>query len=188
MAADISAKKIAFLLTHGVEQVELTSPWQAVQNAGGTPVLISPQTESITAMQGDWEHGDTFPVDVQVKAANPADYDALVLPGGTLNADSLRLDKDAQTFVRAFFEAHKPVAAICHGPWILINAGVVEGRSVTSYASLSTDLRNAGASWSDQEVVVNSGLVTSRHPGDLEAFNAKLLEEIAEGKHQAQTV
>lgn len=188
MAADISTKRVAFLLTTGVEQVELTSPWQAVQEAGGNPTLISPQAETITAMNSDWEHGDTFNVDVQLTNANPDDYDALVVPGGTLNADRLRIDTDAQVFVRAFFEAQKPVGVICHGPWILINAGVASGRHVTSFWSLSTDLRNAGANWSDQEVVVDSGLVTSRYPGDLEAFNAKLLEEIAEGKHQAQTV
>jgi len=188
MTADISTKRVAFLLTNGVEQVELTSPWQAVVDAGGSPTLISPQAETVTAMNSDWEHGDTFNVDVQLTNANPDDYDALVVPGGTLNADRLRIDTDAQVFVRAFFEAQKPVGVICHGPWILINAGVASGRNVTSFWSLSTDLRNAGANWSDQEVVVDSGLVTSRYPGDLQAFNAKLLEEIAEGKHQPQTV
>lgn len=184
---DLTGTTVAFLATHGVEQVELTSPWEAVKAAGGTPVLVSVEKESITAMQQDWEHGDTFPVDRHVSEASAEDYAGLVMPGGTLNADTLRADEDVLTFVRAFFEQHKPVAAICHAPWTLINAGVVEGRTLTSYSSLELDLKNAGAQWVDQEVVVDSGLTTSRNPGDLDAFNAKVVEELAEGKHAGQT-
>lgn len=182
----LSGRKIAFLATNGVEQIELTSPWQAVEAAGGTPVLVSPESESITAMNADWNHGDGFDVDVQVLAAQAKDFHALVLPGGTLNADALRADVDAVAFVKSFFQQHKPVAAICHAPWTLIEAGVVEGREMTSYTSLKTDLKNAGAQWKDAEVVVDAGLVTSRNPGDLPAFNAKLVEEFAEGRHEDQ--
>ncbi|WP_341393338.1 type 1 glutamine amidotransferase domain-containing protein [Arthrobacter sp. G119Y2] len=182
---DISGKKVAFLLTDGVEQVELTSPWDAVKDAGGEPTLVSPSTGTIQGFDGI-EKGETFTVDLAVADANAEDYDALVLPGGVVNADFLRVDKDAQNFARAFFEAHKPVASICHGPWLLIEAGVVKGRDMTSYPSLATDLKNAGANWSDEEVVVDQGLVTSRNPGDLPAFNDKLLEEIAEGEHEGQ--
>jgi protease I len=184
--ADISGKKIAFLLTDGVEQVELTSPWQAVKDAGGEPVLVAPKTGQLQGFQGT-DKADTFDVDVAVTDADPADYDALVLPGGVVNADHLRVDKDAQGFTRSFFEQHKPVASICHGPWLLIDAGVVRGRNVTSYHTLETDLRNAGANWTDQEVVVDQGLVTSRNPDDLPAFNSKLVEEISEGEHAGQT-
>ena len=183
----LSGKSVAFLATNGVEQVELTSPWEAVIAAGGTPALVSTEQGDITAMQGDWEHGESFPVDHHVGSAEPSAFDALVMPGGTLNADSLREDEDVLRFVRGFFEQHKPVAAICHAPWTLINAGVVEGRTMTSYSSLSTDLKNAGANWVDEQVVVDEGLTTSRNPDDLDAFNAKMVEEIAEGKHEGQT-
>ncbi|CEA08937.1 Putative cysteine protease YraA [Arthrobacter saudimassiliensis] len=182
---DISGKKVAFLLTDGVEQVELTSPWEAVKDAGGQPVLVSPKEGTVQGFEGT-EKGDTFTVDLQVSAADASDFDALVLPGGVVNADYLRVDKDAQAFARAFFEQHKPVASICHGPWLLIDADVVKGRDLTSYHTLATDLRNAGANWSDEEVVVDAGFVTSRNPDDLPAFNDKLLEEIAEGEHEAQ--
>lgn len=182
---DISGKKVAFLLTDGVEQIELTSPWEAVKDAGGQPTLISLSTGTIQGFDGI-DKGETFTADLAVADANAEDYDALVLPGGVVNADFLRVDKDAQNFTRAFFEAHKPVASICHGPWLLIEAGVVKGRDLTSYPSLATDLKNAGANWSDEEVVVDQGLVTSRNPGDLPAFNAKLVEEIAEGEHEGQ--
>ena len=138
-------------------------------------------------MQGDWDHADTFDVDLPVGQARVEDFDMLVLPGGTLNADALRLDEDSVELVKAFFAADKPVAAICHAPWTLINAGVVEGRTMTSYSSLSTDLKNAGANWVDEQVVVDEGLTTSRNPDDLDAFNAKMVEEIAEGKHEGQT-
>ena len=183
----LAGRTIAFLATNGVEQIELTSPWEAVEAAGGSPVLVSPQADSITAMNDDWNHGDSFDVDVQLLAAEAKDYHALVLPGGTLNGDALRVDVDAVAFVKSFFEQHKPVAAICHAPWTLINAGVVEGRELTSYKSLEADLKNAGARWQDSEVVVDEGLVTSRNPGDLQAFNAKLVEEFGEGRHEGQT-
>lgn len=182
----ISGKKIAFLLTDGVEQVELTSPWQAVKDAGAEPVLVAPKTGELQGFKGV-DKADKFPVDVAADAANAADYDALVIPGGVVNADHLRVEKAAVDFTRAFFESGKPVASICHGPWILIEAGVIDGRKLTSYHTLATDLKNAGATWVDEEVVVDQGLVTSRNPGDLEAFNAKLIEEVAEGKHGGQT-
>lgn len=185
---DLTGKNIAFLATNGVEQVELTSPWEAVREAGGTPTLVSPASGSITAMQGDWDHGESFTVDRDVAGTSADDFDALVMPGGTLNGDHLRTDEDVLRFVRSFFDSHKPVSAICHAPWTLINAGVVEGRRMTSVDRVSIDLRNAGANWVDEEVVVDSGLTTSRHPGDLEAFNAKTIEEIAEGRHSRQTV
>ncbi|KPN21871.1 MULTISPECIES: type 1 glutamine amidotransferase domain-containing protein [Arthrobacter] len=184
-AHDISGKKVAFLLTDGVEQVELTSPWEAVKEAGGSPVLVSPSSGSIQGFNGV-DKGDTFSVDLDVADANASDFDALVLPGGVVNADYLRVNKDAQKFARDFFEAGKPVAAICHGPWLLIDAEVVKGRDLTSFHTLATDLRNAGANWSDEEVVVDQGLVTSRTPDDLEAFNAKVVEEISEGQHAGQ--
>lgn len=182
---DITGRKVAFLLTDGVEQVELTSPWHAVQEAGGQPVLVSPWNGKLQGYKGT-EKGRTFAVDLAVTAANPADFDALVIPGGVVNADRLRADKDAQAFARAFFEQHKPVASICHGPWLLIDAGVVQGRKMTSYHTLQTDLKNAGARWSDQEVVVDRHLVTSRHPKDLPAFNDSMLEEIAAGGQAGQ--
>ena len=185
--APLTGKTVAFLATNGVEQVELTSPWEAVIAAGATPVLVSPKSGTITAMQSDWDHGESFEVNTTVKDAKAEDFDGLVMPGGTLNADAMRVNKDAQAFVRAFFEQHKPVAAICHAPWTLIEAGVVEGRRLTSYPSLKTDLKNAGAQWVDEEVVVDNGLTTSRSPDDLDAFNAKLVEELSEGKHEDQT-
>ncbi|MDQ0865193.1 type 1 glutamine amidotransferase domain-containing protein [Arthrobacter globiformis] len=183
---DITGKRVAFLLTDGVEQIELTSPWDAVKNAGGEPVLVAPKSAKLQGFEGV-EKGDTFDVDLTLKDANASDFHALVIPGGVVNADHLRVDKDAQAFARSFFEQHKPVAAICHGPWLLIDAGVVKGRNLTSYHTLATDLRNAGANWSDQDVVVDQGFVTSRNPGDLPAFNNKVLEEIAEGEHAGQT-
>ena len=182
----IAGKKVAFLLTDGVEQVELTSPWQAVKDAGGEPTLVAPKRGKLQGYNGT-EKGDTFDVDLTVAEANASDFDALVLPGGVVNADHLRVDKDAQSFTRSFFEQHKPVASICHGPWLLIEAGVIRGRNVTSYFTLETDLKNAGANWTDQEVVVDQGLVTSRNPDDLPAFNNKLVEEISEGQHAVQT-
>ncbi|WP_203138346.1 type 1 glutamine amidotransferase domain-containing protein [Microbacterium sp. JZ31] len=174
----LADKKIAFLFTKGVEQVEFTSPRDALDGAGATTVLISPEEGTVQAMQGDWEHGDVFDVDVPLADARAEDYDMLVLPGGTLNADSLRLETEAVDFVKAFFDAGKPVAAICHAPWILANAGLASGRSLTSYASLETDLRNAGADWRDEEVVVDGTLITSRNPGDLDAFNAAIAKAL----------
>ncbi|GAB48194.1 type 1 glutamine amidotransferase domain-containing protein [Mobilicoccus pelagius] len=180
--ADITDTKVAFLLGNGVEQAEFTEPWDAVKKAGGTPVLVSPESGSITAMKGDWDHADSFDVDVEVKDAKADDYDALVVPGGTVNADSLRIDSDAQEFVKAFFAADKPVASICHGPWILIDAGLAKGRRMTSYVSISTDLKNAGVTWTDEECVVDGNLITSRAPGDLEVFCSTLVEKIAAAK------
>ncbi|MBT1003765.1 type 1 glutamine amidotransferase [Paenarthrobacter sp. DKR-5] len=183
---NLSGKKIAFLLTDGVEQVELTSPWQAVKDAGAQPVLVSPKSGSVKGFN-HVDPADEFPVDVAVSDANASDYDALVLPGGVVNADDLRVDKDSVAFVRDFFASHKPVASICHAAWILIEAGVANGRKLTSFHTLATDLKNAGATWVDEEVVVDQGLVSSRNPDDLPAFNAKIVEEVAEGKHAGQT-
>ncbi len=185
MADRIAGKKVAFLVANeGVEQVELTSPWEAVEQAGGEPVLVAPDAGQVQAFE-HLDKGDTF--DAQpVADADPNDYDALVLPGGVANPDILRTVPEAVEFTRSFFEAGKPVAAICHGPWTLVEAGVVEGRTLTSWPSLQTDIRNAGGEWVDEEVHVDAGLVTSRKPDDLEAFNAKLVEEIAEGVHDRQ--
>jgi len=183
----LNGKKVAILVENGFEQVELTSPKQALEEAGAKTYIISPERSKVKG----WEHtkwGDEFPVDVGIEQANANDYDALVLPGGVMNPDKLRTNKPAVQFVRNFFDQHKPVAAICHGPWTLIDAGVVKGRKMTSYPSLQTDLKNAGANWVDQEVVVDQGLVTSRKPDDLPAFNRKLVEEIGEGQHERQRV
>lgn len=182
---DISGKKVAFLLTDGFEQVELTQPWDAVKQAGGEPVLVAPKRGSVKGFNHT-DPGDDFPVDVLVSEAQADDYDGLVIPGGVFNADQIRVDKNAQDFTRSFFSGKKPVAVICHGPWIMIEAGVVDGRKMTSYHTLATDLKNAGAEWVDKEVVVDSGLVSSRNPDDLPAFCTKLVEEVAEGKHQKQ--
>lgn len=180
---ELNGQRIAFLLTDGVEQVELTQPWQAVQDAGGTPVLVSPAPEAVQAFNQDVEKADTFPVDVALGDANEADYAALVLPGGTTNPDKLRTMADAIRFVTAFQESGKPVAAICHGPWSLVEAGLVRGKQLTSWPSLKTDIRNAGGDWQDAEVVVcrRNGwtLVTSRKPDDLPAFSGELLSAFA---------
>jgi len=175
----VSDKTIAFLLTRGVEQVELTSPRAALDEAGAKTVLISPSEGTLQAMEGDWDHAEVFDVDVPLAEANAADYDALVLPGGTINADTLRTDDDAVAFVKAFFDADKPVAAICHAPWILAEAGVAKGRKLTSFESTKVDLENAGADWTDAEVVVDGNLITSRNPGDLDAFNEAISEKLS---------
>lgn len=185
MSAKLPNKKVALLVTDGFEQVELTSPREALDDAGATTHLISPASDKVQGMNHD-EKGDKFSVDVTLDSANPDDYDALVLPGGVANPDTLRTNDKAIRFIKAFFEAGKPVAAICHGPWTLIEADVVRGRQVTSWPSLKTDLRNAGADWVDEEVVCDQGLVTSRKPADLPAFNRKMIEEIAEGVHAGQ--
>jgi protease I len=180
---ELSGKRIAFLLTDGYEDSELTSPWQAVTDAGATAVLVSPASGSVTGKNG---HNQS--VDLAVGDSSADTFDALVLPGGVVNADHLRMDEDAIAFTRDFFADHKPVAAICHAAWILIEAGVLTDRTLTSYPSLKTDLLNAGANWVDEEVVVDQGLVSSRTPDDLPAFNAKVIEEVREGAHAGQTL
>ena len=180
MTQDLTGKTIAFLVAaEGIEQVELTSPWQAVEDAGGTPQLVSPEAGEVQAYD-HLDKADTFPVDVPVASADVASFDGLVLPGGVANPDALRTDAGAVAFVKAFFDAGKPVAAICHAPWTLVEADVVRGRRMTSWPSLQTDLRNAGAEWVDEQVVVDSAggstLITSRNPGDLEAFDKAVVE------------
>ena len=183
MAGQLEGKRVAFLFTEGVEQVELTKPLEAVRDAGGTAELISLETGGIQ-MFNHLDKGETIEAEKAVSDVNASDYDALVVPGGVANPDALRMDDDAVSFVRGFFEQDKPTAIICHGPWLLVEADVARGRTVTSWPSLQTDLRNAGATWVDEEVVVDNGLVTSRKPDDLPAFCAKLVEEFAEGKHE----
>ena len=186
MADTLQGRRIAFLVApEGAEQVELTEPWRAVQEAGGTPELISTEAGEVQAFH-HLDKADTFPVDRTVGDADPSDYAGLVLPGGVANPDFLRTDRDAVAFVRAFFEQAKPVGAICHGAWTLVEADVLRGRTVTSWPSLRTDIVNAGATWVDEEVHVDQGLVSSRRPDDLPAFCAKLVEELAEGRHEAQ--
>lgn len=185
MSQKLTGKRIAILATDGFEQVELTSPKAALKEEGADVHVVAPQGDRI---QG-WNHhekGDQIPVDRTLSQVDAQDYDALVLPGGPLNPDQLRMQDHAVRFVHSFFAASKPVAAICHGPWTLIEADVVKGRTLTSWSSLKTDLRNAGATWVDEEVVVDQGLVTSRNPNDLPAFNRKMIEEFCEGKHPAQ--
>lgn len=179
------SKNVAILATHGFEEVELTSPKAYLEQQGWTAHIISPEGGSIKAWAKDnW--GGEYKVDKKLSEVSSSDYDALVLPGGVMNPDTLRTNKEAVSFVKDFFNDKKPVAAICHGPQLLIEADVVNGREVTSYPSLKTDLKNAGASWSDEEVVTDQGLVTSRTPEDLDAFNKKMVEEIKEGKHERQ--
>jgi protease I len=186
MAQTLNGKRIAFLVANeGVEQVELTEPWKAVERAGGTPELVSPERGEVQAFN-HLDKADTFPVDRTIDEVAPDDYDGLVLPGGVANPDFLRTDERAVAFTRGFFEQAKPVAAICHGPWTLVEADVVRGRTLTSWPSLQTDIRNAGGNWVDEEVHVDAGLVTSRNPDDLPAFCAKVVEEIAEGRHASQ--
>ena len=186
MAANtLNGKRVAILATDGVEQVELTEPRKALDQAGAKTVVVSPKSGKIKGWQHDhW--GDEIPVDASLESANADTFDALLLPGGVMNPDHLRQNKQAVQFVRRFFEAGKPVAAICHGPWLLVEADVVRGRTVTSWPSLQTDLRNAGADWVDREVATDEGLVTSRKPDDIPAFNKKMIEEFAEGVHEEQ--
>ncbi len=185
--AQLDNKRIAALVTDGFEQVELTEPMKALQDAGAQVDIVSPKEGKVTGWAStDW--GDEFSVDVNLNNADVADYDGLLLPGGQINPDKLRIEEKAVAFAKGFFEAHKPVAAICHGPWLLVEADVVKDRTMTSYPSIKTDLKNAGANWVDQEVVTDQGLVTSRNPDDIPAFNSKMIEEFAEGKHAEQTV
>jgi deglycase len=182
MADELKGKRVAFLFTEGAEQPEVIEPLEAVKKAGADVDIVSLEKGDVQM----WKHfdkGDTIKADKAVKDAKADDYDGLVLPGGVANPDQLRADTDAVKFVRDFFEQDKPVGVICHGPWMLVETGAAKGRKVTSWPSLQTDLRNAGAEWVDQEVVVDNGLVTSRKPDDLPAFNAKIVEEFAEGKH-----
>jgi protease I len=185
VADELQGKRVAFLATDMVEQVELTEPWKAVKEAGATPELISLEEGEIQGFN-HYDKADKFKVDRTVEEARADEYDALVIPGGVGNPDTMRLDENAVQLVRDFFEQGKPVGVICHGPWMLVEAAVVRGRTVTSWPSLRTDIRNAGGDWVDQEVVVDNGLVTSRKPDDLPAFNAKIVEEFAEGRHAAQ--
>ena len=184
MADQLQGKTIAIIATDGVERVELTQPREAVENAGATTVLLSPETGEIQAMDADMNPAGTFRVDKAVGDVSPDQYDGLILPGGTVNADRLRLDEGVVSFVQEFFRSGKPAGVICHGPWALVEADLVRDRTLTSFPSLQTDIRNAGGNWVDEEVVVDQGLVTSRNPDDLPAFCAKIVEEFAEGKYE----
>jgi protease I len=184
MSNELTGKKIAFLVANsGVEQVELTDPWKALQDAGAETVLLAPEAGDVQAFENDVDKADTFTATLAVGEASASDYDALVLPGGTTNPDALRLEEDAVAFVKAFADAGKPVAAICHGPWTLVEAGVLGGKTLTSWPSLKTDIRNAGGTWEDQESFTcpENGwtLVTSRNPGDLPAFSAAAITAFA---------
>jgi protease I len=185
MSNRLEGKKVAFVATDGVEQVELTDPWRAVEDEGGTPELISLESGEIQGFD-HLDKGDRFSVDRTVAEARQEDYDGLVLPGGVANPDFLRVDEDAVRFIGSFFGAGKPVAAICHAPWTLVEADLVRDRTLTAWPSLKTDIRNAGGEWVDEEVHVDGGLVTSRKPDDLPAFCDKLVEEICEGRHDKQ--
>lgn len=185
MAQNLEGLKVAILVADGFEQVELTEPKKALEEAGAQTCIVSPAEGEVEG----WHHfdaGDKFAVDVPLDEAEAASYDALLLPGGVANPDQLRMNEKAVEFVKSFFDAGKPVAAICHGPWTLIEAGAVKGRTITSWPSLKADLTNAGAKWVDQEVVADNGLVTSRKPQDIPAFNQKMIEEFAEGRHNRQ--
>ena len=182
MQQNLKGKRVAILATDGFEQVELTEPKKALEQAGAITEVISPKSGEIRGWKSkDW--GDSVKVDKTLTNANPSDYDALVLPGGVANPDNLRMDEKAVRFVKDFAQSGKPIAAICHGPWTLVEAGVVKGHTLTSWPSLKTDLKNAGANWVDKEVVMDGNFITSRKPDDLPAFNKKVIEEIADGKH-----
>lgn len=179
---DLSGKRIAILSTNGFEQSELMEPKRQLAEAGATVSVVSPESGEIRGWnKTDW--GESVAVDTPLSEAKVDDYDALVLPGGQINPDLLRVNEDAVSFIRAFFDSGKTLAAICHAPWLLIEAGVIDGRNVTSYHSITTDVKNAGGRWTDEAVVVDEGLITSRHPGDLEPFINKISEEIVEGRH-----
>jgi protease I len=181
----LEGKRVAFLATDMVEQVELTEPWKAVRDEGARVELISLEEGKIQGFN-HYDKADEFAVDRTAEEASASDYDALVIPGGVGNPDTMRGDENAVEFVREFFEQGKPVGVICHGPWMLVEAGVVRGRKVTSWPTLQTDIRNAGGEWVDEEVVVDQGLVTSRKPDDLPAFTKKIVEEFCEGRHEQQ--
>jgi protease I len=182
----LDGKRIAILVANeGIEQVELVDPREALREAGAATEIIAPEAGEAQAFN-HLDKADTFEVETTVADANPDDYDGLMLPGGVANPDALRMDRDVVKFVQAFFEAGKPVAAICHAPWVLVEAGAVKGRKLTSWPSLQTDIRNAGGEWVDEEVVVDQGLVTSRKPDDIPAFNEKMVEEFCEGEHSKQ--
>ncbi|MFN1834071.1 type 1 glutamine amidotransferase domain-containing protein [Balneola sp. MJW-20] len=185
MNGELNNKRVAILATNGFEEIELTSPRDELQDAGAETVIIAPDTGTIKSWHEDnW--GGEFEVELSLNEANADHFDALLLPGGVMNPDQLRMNDEAIKFTRSFFKAGKPVAAICHGPQLLIEAEVLQGRELTSYPSVKTDLKNAGARWVDNEVVVDKGLTTSRSPADLPAFNRKMIEEISEGVHEAQ--
>jgi len=187
MADTLKDKKVAILVANeGIEQVELTEPRTALEQSGATVELLAPEAGEAQAFN-HLDKGDSFPVDRAVGSASAEDYDALMLPGGVANPDNLRTHPEAVAFVRAFFDAGKPVAAICHAPWTLVEADVVRGRKLTSWPSLQTDIRNAGGEWVDEEVVVDEGIVTSRKPDDIPVFNEKMIEEFCEGRHPART-
>ena len=185
MGKKLEGKRVAFLATDMVEQVELTEPWKAVRDEGARVELISLEEGKIQGFN-HYDKADEFAVDRTAEEASASDYDALVIPGGVGNPDTMRGDENAVEFVREFFEQGKPVGVICHGPWMLVEAGVVRGRKLTSWPTLQTDIRNAGGEWVDEEVVVDQGLVTSRKPDDLPAFTKKIVEEFCEGRHEQQ--
>ena len=186
MEKNLNGKRVAILVAEGFEQSELDGPVRALEEAGAKTFVVSPAQEGWVQAWQHFDLGDLYEVDVPLAEADAAEFDALLLPGGVANPDQLRMQPEAVDFVRAFFDAGKPVAAICHAPWTLIEAGVVKGRTLTSWPSVRTDLVNAGANWVDREVVVDNGLVTSRKPDDIPAFNEKMLEEFAEGTRRAQ--
>lgn len=185
MTQSLNGKRVAVLVENGFEEIELTKPIEALKNAGAQVDIVSPQKDKVKAWAStNW--GKEYDVDVTLSEAKAENYHSLVLPGGVINPDKLRTNKDAIAFVKAFFQEEKPIAAICHGPWTLIETGALDGRKMTSYPSIKTDLINAGVNWVDEEVVVDHGLTTSRNPDDLPAFCEKMIEEIAEGKHELQ--
>lgn len=179
---NLEGKKIAFLVTDGFEQVELTAPWEQIKLAGADTELVALEEGKVQGYN-HLDKADAFGVDKAISDVSASDYDGLVLPGGVANPDALRTDSNAVAFVRAFFTQHKPVAAICHAPWTLVEADIIKGKTLTSWPSLKTDIQNAGGNWINEEVVVDQGLVTSRKPDDLDAFCSKAIEEFAEGKH-----